>query len=133
MLAGAVISRPYNGRATIEDEEDKDPVARSITITDATFKAEVYEADKPVLVDFWAQWCGPCKAMAPILEELAGELAGQIKFVKVDVDANPASAASFGVQSIPTLILFKNGKPAERLVGLMPKGQLMERLTPHLL
>jgi len=108
-------------------------MARPITITDASFKAEVYEADRPVLVDFWAQWCVPCKALAPIVEELAGDLASQVKFVKLDIDSNPTSAVSFGVQSIPTLILFKNGKPTERLVGLMPKGQLMERLAPHLL
>ncbi len=108
-------------------------MAHPIAITDATFKAEVFESDKPVLVDFWAQWCGPCKAQAPILEDVAGELAGQIKVAKVDVDSNPTTAASFGVQSIPTLILFKNGKPATRLVGLRTKGQLLETIGPHLI
>lgn len=108
-------------------------MARPVAITDATFKAEVYEAEKPVLVDFWAAWCEPCKALAPIVDEVARELEGQITIAKLDVDSNPTSTASFGVQSIPTLILFKNGKPAERLVGLMPKQTLMERLAPHLI
>ena len=108
-------------------------MAHPAAITDASFKAEVYESDQLVLVDFWAEWCGPCKALAPILDELAEELQGQVKIARLDVDANPTAAASFGVHDIPTLILFKNGKPAERLVGLMTKQQLAERLTPHLI
>jgi thioredoxin len=108
-------------------------VAFPVTITDATFKAEVFESERPVLVDFWAQWCEPCKALVPVLDEVAATLAGQIKVARVDVDSNPTSAASFGVQNLPTLILFKNGKPAERFIGAMPKGQLMDRLAPHLI
>jgi thioredoxin 1 len=108
-------------------------VARPVAITDASFRSEVYDSVQPVLVDFWAEWCPPCKALAPILDEVAQEIRGQIKIAKLDVDSNPTSAANFGVLSIPTLILFKNGKPAERLVGLRSKEQLLQSLAPHLI
>ena len=107
-------------------------MARPVAITDASFKSEVYESDQPVLVDFWAEWCGPCATLAPILDELTEDLNGQIKIARLDVDSNPTTAASFGVQRIPTLILYKNGKPAERVVGLKSKQQLVEKLAPHL-
>jgi len=106
-------------------------VAQPVTITDASFKSEVYESDQPVLVDFWADWCRPCRALALILDEVAEDTKGQIKIARLDVDGNPVTAANLGVHSIPTLILFKDGKPAERLVGFRSKQQLMERLAPH--
>ena len=97
-------------------------------VTDSTFAAQVLEADKPVLVDFWATWCGPCRMIAPILEEIASEQGDKLKVVKLDVDENGVTAQQYGVMSIPTLILFKAGKPAERLVGYMPKAQLESKI-----
>ena len=102
------------------------------TLTDATFDEEVRAADEPVLVDFWAEWCGPCKMIAPILNELAREYDGKLRITKLDVDENPATAMAYGVMSIPTLILFKDGKPVERIVGLQPKDRLIRQLMPHL-
>lgn len=96
--------------------------------TDATFKALVLEADRPVLVDFWAEWCGPCKAIAPVLEELAGEVAGKARIVKVDVDSCPRTAGQFNIRSIPTLVLFKDGDVADVLVGMQSKGKLSKLL-----
>jgi thioredoxin 1 len=93
-------------------------------ITDASFEMDVLKSDKPVLVDFWAEWCGPCKMIAPILEEIAKVYEGKLQVVKMDVDANQAVPAKFGIRGIPTLILFKNGAPAAQKVGAMAKGQL---------
>jgi thioredoxin 1 len=101
-------------------------------ISDATFESEVLNATGPVLVDFWATWCGPCKAIAPVLDELAQEQDGRLKIAKLDVDENGQTAMQFGVQAIPTLILFKNGQPVERLMGAMSKRDLMARLERHL-
>ena len=101
-------------------------------VTDNSFQSEVLSAAQPVLVDFWAAWCGPCKMVAPIVEEIATENEGKLKVVKLDVDENPQSAQQFGVMSIPTLIVFKNGHAVERLVGYMPKAKLMQALSPHL-
>ncbi|MHB9091559.1 MAG: thioredoxin, partial [Chloroflexota bacterium] len=101
------------------------------TVTDGNFKSEVLEADQPVLVDFWAEWCGPCRMVAPVVEQLAQENAGHFKVVKVDVDKNPETPRQYGIMGIPTLILFKDGKAAERIVGYMPKAQLWKRLEPH--
>ncbi|HRG63653.1 MAG: thioredoxin TrxA [Neisseriales bacterium] len=92
--------------------------------TDASFEADVLKAETPVLVDFWAEWCGPCRMIAPILDDLSQEYAGRLKIVKVNVDENSVSAATYGVRGIPTLLLFKNGELAETKVGALPKGQL---------
>ena len=93
-------------------------------ITDASFESDVLKADRPVLVDFWAEWCGPCKSIAQILEEVAKEYDGKLTIAKLDVDSNQAVPGKFGIRGIPTLILFKNGVPAAQKVGAMAKGQL---------
>jgi len=108
-------------------------MSKSITVTDDTFEAEVLQSDKPVLTDFWAEWCMPCRMIEPILEEIAAEYADQLKVARINVDSNRELAAKFGIMSIPTLILFKNGQPVERLVGAMPKRSLLEKITPHLI
>jgi thioredoxin 1 len=107
-------------------------MAEPVHVTDSTFDAQVLKSDIPVLTDFWAEWCGPCKMIAPILEEIAEDYNGQIKIAKVDVDENNQIAMKLGVQSIPTLILFKNGQAVERVVGAMPKERLLSRILPHL-
>jgi thioredoxin 1 len=101
-------------------------------VTDQTFEQEVLKSDAPVLVDFWATWCGPCRMVAPVLEEVASEQGDKIRVVKLDVDANPITAGRFGVRAIPTMIVFKNGREADRIVGYHPKPQLMTKLNPHL-
>nr|BAL58168.1 thioredoxin 1 [uncultured Acetothermia bacterium] len=101
-------------------------------VSDSTFEKEVLRATQPVLVDFYADWCGPCRAIAPIIEEIAAELKEKLKVVKLDVDQNQQTAMQYGVQSIPTLLLFKNGKEVERLIGYMSKSKLLSKLEPHL-
>jgi len=93
-------------------------------VTDTSFAADVLQAEGPVLVDFWAEWCGPCKMIGPALEEIAAELAGKLTVAKVDIDENPMTPGQFGVRGIPTLILFKNGKQVATKVGAMPKSAL---------
>jgi len=100
-------------------------------LTTDTFKPTIAAATTPVLVDFWAPWCGPCKAIAPILEELATELDGKLKIVKVNIDENDSIAVEYGVRAIPTMILFKNGQVAETLVGMMAKAALKAKVSAH--
>ena len=102
------------------------------TLTDSTFDEEVKTSDEPVIVDFWAEWCGPCKMIAPILEEIATEQTGKLRVAKLNVDDNPDIARRFDVMSIPTLIVFKDGEPAKRLVGAKGKGQLLQELAEFL-
>lgn len=103
-----------------------------IALTDDNFSAEVLDADMPVLVDFWATWCGPCRMIAPIVEELSSEYEGKAKVCKLDVDAAQKTAAEFGIRSIPTLLIFKGGKVADQLIGAVPKQQITEKLEASL-
>lgn len=98
-------------------------------ITDSSFESDVLKSDKPVLVDFWAEWCGPCRMIAPALEEIAGALGDKVKIVKLNVDENPKVAAQYGIMSIPTLMMFKNGEIASRQVGAAPKQKLQQWIS----
>ena len=101
-------------------------------VTDETFNQEVLKSDTPTLVDFWAVWCGPCRMVAPVVDEIAREQGSKLKVMKLDVDENQNTAMVYGVMSIPTLILFKNGQPVERIVGFRPKGDMEKKILPHL-
>jgi thioredoxin len=98
-------------------------------VSDATFESEVLKATSPVVVDFWAEWCGPCRMIAPALEEIAGSLGEKVKIVKLNVDENPATAAKYNIQSIPTLMIFKNGSMSSRQIGAAPKQKLEQWIT----
>lgn len=102
--------------------------AKYVTITDDNFQAEVLQSETPVLVDFWAVWCGPCRIIAPVIEELASEFEGRAKIAKMDVDHNPQIPSALGIRSIPTLLFFKDGQVVDQLVGAAPKKALAERL-----
>ena len=102
--------------------------AKPITVTDATFSADVERSPLPVLLDMWAPWCGPCRTIAPMVEELAGEMSGRVRVAKLNVDENPATAARFGVQSIPTLLVLQQGREIDRIVGVQPKSEIARRL-----
>ena len=103
-------------------------MSKVLEVTDSSFEQEVLQSQTPVLIDFWAEWCGPCKAIAPVIEELAGEYGGKLKVVKMDVDNNPDTPARYGVRGIPNLILFKGGTVAQQIVGAAPKPQLVRAI-----
>jgi thioredoxin 1 len=107
-------------------------VGKPIEVTDSTFESEVIKADKPVLVDFWAPWCGPCRVIGPILAEIATEREQQLKIVKVNIDDNQRYAMKLGVMSVPTMVLFKDGNPVDKFVGAFPKRGIIERVERHL-
>jgi thioredoxin len=103
---------------------------KPIVVTDASFPADVERSPLPVLVDAWAAWCGPCRMIAPVIEELAAEMAGRVRVAKLNVDENPATAARFGLRSIPTLLIFNQGREVDRIVGVQPKSEISRRLEP---
>jgi thioredoxin 2 len=105
-------------------------VTKPIAVTDASFSEDVERSPLPVLVDAWAAWCGPCRMIAPIIDELAAEMAGRVRVVKLNVDENPATAARFDLRSIPTLLVFKAGREVDRIVGVQPKSEISRRLEP---
>ena len=104
----------------------------ALHLDEKNFEAEVLKSSLPVLVDFWAEWCGPCKMIGPIIDQLSTELQGKMKMAKINVDESPELAGKFNVMSIPTLLIFKGGQPVDQIVGAMPKDKLLAKLTPHL-
>lgn len=101
-------------------------------VTDASFESEVLKSDIPVLVDFWAPWCGPCRALAPVVEEIATDYTGKLKVFKINTDENPKTAQSYRISGIPSLIVFKNGQPVEQVVGAVPKGTISSAVDKHI-
>ncbi len=107
-------------------------MSKPLHLTDSIFDAEVTKSDKPVLIDFWAAWCGPCRMIAPIIEELAQEYDGKAKICKLDVDNNQQTAMTFGIRSIPTILIFKGGEVVDTIVGAVPKEQIVNKLDSHI-
>jgi thioredoxin 1 len=107
-------------------------MANTVEVSDATFAADVLNSDKTVVVDFWAAWCGPCKMVAPVLDEIAGENKDKLTVAKLDIDANPGTARDYQVMSIPTMIVFQGGKPVKQIVGAKPKAALLSDLADYL-
>ena len=103
-------------------------MSKAVHVTDDSFDTDVKQSDIPVVVDFWATWCGPCKMIAPILEEIAGEYDGRVKIAKLDVDSNPKTPTSFSIMSIPSLLFFKNGKVVDTVLGAVPKAQILAKI-----
>ena len=126
------MTRDTSGDRTVRAVREDTPVSTNIVdLTDDAFDREI-RRDGSVLVDFWAPWCSTCRAIAPMLDQVAGEEAGRLRVARLDVDANPETADRFGVAGLPTLILFKDGRPVERLVGFRTKGALLDAVRPHL-
>jgi thioredoxin len=123
---------PVYSQAISRKQNKEKNMSEVLHINDAEFDAQVIKSDIPVLVDFWAPWCGPCKMIAPVLDELAPAYAGKVKIVKVNVDENQVTPAQFGVRSIPTLLLFKDGQLVATQVGALPKGQLAAFINQHI-
>lgn len=107
-------------------------MSNSVDVTQDTFKSVVVDSDKPVVVDFWAEWCGPCKKLSPILDEIAGEMGDKVTVAKVDVDSERTLGAMFQVMSIPTVLIFKDGEKVDEFVGLKPKSEIMQKIESHL-
>ena len=107
-------------------------MAHPLHLTDDMYEAEVLKSELPVLIDFWATWCGPCRMIAPIVEELATEYEGQLKVFKLDVDNNQKTAMTFGIRSIPTVVIVKNGEEVDRILGAVPKQQIVDRIKNHI-
>ncbi len=103
-----------------------------VIVTEDNFEKEVLQSDLPVLVDFWAEWCVPCKMVEPVVDQIAQEYAGKLKIGKVDVDSNPQISMKYGIRSIPTLLIFKNGEPVDQIIGAVPKKNILQKLLPHL-
>ena len=123
---------PVGGIPTFRVPTEPIPLKRLTMVapvSDKSFQADVLQSKEPVLVDFWAEWCGPCRTVAPVLEEVAGELKGRLKIVKLNVDENPETAAKYGIQSIPTLMIFKSGEMASRQIGAAPKAKIVQWIT----